>query len=80
LIVKKNIVWLGILAVMMTGCGTVSTAPLDDAYYWDDTPDRTAQTSQPSQTSQANQPSKVNSPTLEVVHQQDTTITVRIKR
>ena len=52
---------------MTSACGTVATAPLDDAYYWPD---------------KKSEPAVVEStpaPTMEIVNQQDTTITIRIK-
>ena len=58
-----------ILMAVISSCA--SQAPLDDAYYY---PDKKASVpSTPSTTSST-------TPTMEIVSQQDTTITVRIKR
>ncbi|MBR5678078.1 MAG: hypothetical protein IKX20_08060 [Paludibacteraceae bacterium] len=38
----KYIVFLS--ALFLAACGTVSTAPLDDTYYWPDGQETTAQT------------------------------------
>jgi len=52
---------------MCTACGVTSSAPLDDAYYW---PDKV-------ESGESNVESREK---FEIISQQDTTITVRIKR
>lgn len=68
-----------IAAVVLTGCAT--QAPLDDAYYW---PDKraTVKTVATESTTPASTPAvtEKKTPTMEIVSQQDTTITVRIKK
>ena len=67
MVTKKIIILL--FALGLCACGSVSTAPLDDAYYWDD----------------SSQPTNPNSPSLpgdsiEYLNVQDTVVTVRIKK
>ena len=67
--------YIVLLAIGLTACA--SQAPLDDAYY---RPGKTVVFSAPSQPSQPSTPSQHSAPTMQILHQQDTTITVRIKR
>ena len=62
---------------VMCGCSSTQQIPLDDAYY---RPEKTVAPSQPGQPSQPSVPSTPSAPTMQILHQQDTTITVRIKR
>ena len=54
-----------ILMAVLSSCA--SQAPLDDAYYW---PDKKAQSTQITP----------NTPTMEIISEQDTTVTIRINR
>lgn len=56
---------LGVFAIILSACA--SQAPLDDAYYW---PDKKAQSTQ----------INPNTPTMEIISEQDTTVTIRINR
>lgn len=56
---------LGVFAIILSACA--SQAPLDDAYYW---PDKKAQSTQITP----------NTPTMEIISEQDTTVTIRINR
>lgn len=58
--------------MLFVSCATQTTPPVDDAYYWEEIP----VVSQPIQSDQPAPPA----PTLEIISEQDTTITVRIKR
>ena len=59
-------------------CSCASQVPLDDAYYY---PDKTAQSTQSIQSTSSSPSAQTKpGPTMEIVSQQDTTITVRIKR
>ena len=71
---KKNL-YIVLCALSFSACTTVNTPPIDDAYIY---PDKNA----PSAEVQTSETTEVTpqSPALEIVSQQDTTITVRIKR
>ena len=56
---------LGVFAIILSAYA--SQAPLDDAYYW---PDKKAQSTQITP----------NTPTMEIISEQDTTVTIRINR
>ena len=56
---------LGVFAIILSACA--SQAPLDDTYYW---PDKKAQSFQ----------INPNTPTMEIISEQDTTVTIRINR
>ena len=69
-------------ALGLVGCG--SLPPLDDAYIW---PDKKAEqaaqaatTVPATQSVSATQEQRPAAPTMEIISQKDTTITVRIKR
>ena len=66
-----------IFFLALTACNTVAFAPLDDAYYWPEK--QTALTTTPSVSSTPSAPS-ASSSSMEVINQQDTTVTIRIKR
>ena len=62
--------------VVFCFAGCASQLPLDDAYYW---PDKQAAVAESKPVT--NNPSPVtDNPSLEIISQQDTTITVKIKR
>ena len=75
---KQTVILL--LALGLAACGTVNTIPLDDAYIWPDK--KEAAVTQTTQTSevQSEPVAQTAAPTMEIVNQQDTTITVRIKK
>ena len=75
---KQTVILL--LALGLAACGTVNTIPLDDAYIWPDK--KEAAVTQTTQTSevQSEPVAQTAAPTMEIVSQQDTTITVRIKK
>ena len=58
-------IYIVIFALGLSACA--SQAPLDDAYYW---PDKKAQSTQITP----------NTPTMEIISEQDTTVTIRINR
>ena len=62
-----------VCALVLTACA--SQLPLDDAYYWPDKKAKVVQNVEPSKA----EPAKP-APTMEIISQQDTTITVRIKK
>lgn len=64
------------MALGLTACGTTSTAPLDDAYYW---PDKKTQNIQSTQIT-PNTQSSPNTPSVEYISVQDTTVTIRVKK
>ena len=68
------------IAFALSACGTVNTIPLDDAYIWPDK--KEAAQTQTTQTPdvQSEPASQTAAPTMEIISQQDTTITVRIKK
>ena len=70
--------YIVVLAVGLVACKSTQAPLVDDAYYW---PDKTESvpSAQTTQTTQTTQPVKTT-PTMEIVNQQDTTITIRIKR
>ena len=63
------------LVIGLTACGTTSQAPLDDAYFWPDEAVEAAPEVEESSAVQAVQAA----PAYQVVNEQDTTITIRIK-
>ena len=68
-----------LLLLGLAGCKTTQAPPIDDAYYWPDQTTPSTPTTQiaPSTPTTQTAPS---TPAMEIVNQQDTTITVRIKR
>lgn len=64
------------LAICFASCKTSSQAPLDDAYYWLEKSAQTSQSIQNTQNSQSTQ----DIPNFEVLQQQDTVVTIRIKK
>ncbi len=70
------------LALGLVSCG--SLPPLDDAYIWPDKKaEQAAQTTQTvpvHQSVSATQEQRPAAPTMEIISQKDTTITVRIKK
>ena len=74
---KQTVILL--LALGLAACGTVNTIPLDDAYIWPDK--KEAVVTQTTQTTEVqSEPAAQPAPTMEIISQQDTTITVRIKK
>lgn len=65
---------LYILVFCFAGCA--SQAPLDDAYYWPEKRASVVKSEPVEQTTTSSQ----STPSMEIVNQQDTTITVKIKR
>ena len=78
--------WQYILVFVLTLCGCASSQlPIDDVYHWEakrSSTEQVAQSTQNTQSTQSNQTtqSKPKTPNLEVINQQDTTITVKIHR
>lgn len=76
---KLSIVFL---ALGLVSCG--SLPPLDDAYIWPDKKAeqavQTATTEPVNQSVSATQEQRPAAPTMEIISQKDTTITVRIKK
>lgn len=75
------------LSIVLCAFGLVSCAslpPLDDAYFWPDKKTQTVQTAQTAPTANSQQltptPASKPAPSMEIVSQKDTTITVRIKK
>ena len=74
----KKVLYIGLMSIGLVACSTVSTAPLDDAYYWEK--------SQPAQSThqiiQSTQSSPAPAPkqTVEYTNVQDTTVTIRIRK
>ena len=58
-------IYIVLFALGLSACA--SQAPLDDAYYW---PDKKVQSTQ----------INPNTPTMEIISEQDTTVTIRINR
>ena len=79
----KKTIYIGCVVALLCACSAVNTIPLDDAYIW---PDKKAeQAAQSAQTAQTTASTPVvqtttPAPTMEIVSQKDTTITVRIKK
>ena len=75
---KQTVILL--LALGLAACGTVNTIPLDDASIWPDK--KEAAVTQTTQTPdvQSEPAAQTAAPTMEIISQQDTTITVRIKK
>ena len=81
---------LTVLTVFVVSCA--SLPPLDDAYFWPDkkaqatqtaqtaTPVPTVNSQQPTQTTSTAKANANASPSMEIISQKDTTITVRIKK
>ena len=67
----------GLTAILMAFTACASQAPLDDAYYYPDKKSAVVSSSTAQRESAESVPA---APTMEIVSQQDTTITVRIKR
>ena len=65
-----------ILMAVCCACGVSSSAPLDDAYYW---PDKKTQNIQSTQIT-PNTQSSPNTPAIEIINSQDTTVTIRVKK
>lgn len=75
----KKILYIGLMSIGLVACSTVSTAPLDDAYYWEKSqPAQSTQIIQNTQSSTA--PAPAPKQNIEYTNVQDTTVTVRIKR
>ena len=64
-----------LFALGLTACA--SQFPLDDAYY---RPEKTVVSSSPAPDKRPEVKASPATPTMQILHQQDTTITVRIKR
>ena len=71
----KKLIYIGILAILCGSCA--SQAPLDDAYYY---PDKKASAVSSPAAQRESAESVPATPKMEIISQQDTTITVRIKR
>ena len=77
---KQTVILL--LALGLIACGTINTIPLDDAYIWPDKKSASTESVVPV-SEEPEAPAKTENtpaPTMEVINQQDTTITVRIKK
>lgn len=73
----KKILYIGLMSIGLVACSTVSTAPLDDAYYWEKSqPAQSTQIIQNTQSSPAPAPKQ----TVEYTNVQDTTVTIRIHK
>ncbi len=73
----KKIFYIGLMSIGLVACSTVSTAPLDDAYYWEKSqPAQSTQIIQSTQSSPAPAPKQ----TVEYTNVQDTTVTIRIHK
>ena len=68
------------MAVGVVACSTTSQFPMDDAYYRP--VQETVLPTQPTQTTETTQTTQTTetTPKMEILHQQDTTITVRIRK
>ena len=76
----KKIVYIGLMSIGLVACSTVSTAPLDDAYYWDKPlPASTTQNTPIIQNTQSS-PAPAPKQTVEYTNVQDTTVTIRIHK
>lgn len=76
----KKIFYIGLMSIGLVACSTVSTAPLDDAYYWEKSqPAQSTQIIQNTQSSTAPAPAPTPSP-VEFTNVQDTTVTIRIHK
>jgi hypothetical protein len=72
--------YIALLALGLCACSSTQSVPLDDAYFYPDgreqvsaQPAPTVQPAQPAQPAQTKQ-------VYEIINQQDTTVTIRIKR
>lgn len=75
----KKIFYIGLMSIGLVACSTVSTAPLDDAYYWEKSqPAQSTQIIQSTQNSPA--PAPAPKQTVEFTNVQDTTVTIRIHK
>lgn len=80
----KNL-YIGIMALALAGCSSMQLY-VDDAYHWEDkTPSSSKTQTTPKTQSSQNTPSTPETPapetpTLEYLNVQDTTVTVRINR
>ena len=77
---KQTVILL--LALGLTACGTINTIPLDDAYIWPDKKSASAESVVPvsAEPEASAKTESTPAPTMEIISQQDTTITVRIKK
>ena len=67
--------------VVFCFAGCASQLPLDDAYYWPDKKAAVTESKPVADNPVTDNPSQAtNSPSIEIISQQDTTITVKIKR
>ena len=75
-------IYIVLLVLGLAGCKTTQAPPIDDAYYWPDQSTPSTPTTQitPNTPNTPSSPTTPAAPTMEIVSQQDTTITVRIKR
>ena len=65
----------------LTACSSTTAIPIDDAYYWPANESKPAsKTTQVAETTQAESMTQESAPQMEIISQQDTTITVRIKK
>lgn len=77
----KKILYIGLMSIGLVACSTVSTAPLDDAYYWEKSqPAQSTQIIQNTQSSTAPAPAPAPKQTVEYTNVQDTTVTIRIHK
>lgn len=75
----KKIFYIGLMSIGLVACSTVSTAPLDDAYYWEKS--QPAQSTQIIQNTQSpTAPAPAPKQTVEFTNVQDTTVTIRIHK
>jgi len=70
---RVRIIILLFVACLFAACSSTKKVPLDDAYYW---PDYEGQYVEQRESVAPEE----SAPTLEILHEQDTTITVRIHR
>lgn len=85
---SKSLILL-VIALVMLGCTTVYTIPIDDVYHWPGAYTKTTTTSSSSSSAEASgstttvaEPVESSSSTSEVeyINVQDTTVTIRIKK
>ncbi len=75
---RKQSAILCLVALLCSACGTVSQAPLDDAYYWLDK--KEAAVVAPTTSIKSDSISSTPAPTIEYLNVQDTTVTIKVKR
>ena len=76
---KKEFIIVSLALLGLTGCSTLHVAPMDDAYFWEDSWSPSGVVSATDEPSEQVSDQPVQ-PVLEYTNVQDTTVTVRIKR